>query len=273
MLNHLIHLAHQWRGISSMISNENGIGGSGFVSQGSWPSLSVSGKPGINAEKEQVNMILKAVHSDLLNKQNRARNVIVFGLKPSRNFSDLDLFNSLGLSHFDTMPTPVHCSRIGRTGVINDDADDKIRPLKVGFASEAAAKSVIDQARRLRQSCDDYIKSNVFINRDLTKAEREAEFERRQKNKQRRLQTLAKSQSGRRIEIIAMESTSSTDNQQLIVNKAADKQLSASTPAFYPSSLKESITVVVAATNDAAQIDGTNACLTPLSHQMFTLRI
>ena len=94
-----------------------------------------------------------------------------------------------------------------------------------------------------------------FINRDLTKAERAAEFERRQQNKQRRLQTLVKSQSGRRVEKIAMESTSSNQNQQIILNQAADKQLSASTPAFYPSFSKESVAVVVAASNDAAQID------------------
>jgi hypothetical protein len=52
-----------------------------------------------------------------------------------------------------------------------------IRPILITFARQDDASYVIDNARLLRDSRDDYIASSVFLNADLTRAEAQAAYE------------------------------------------------------------------------------------------------
>ena len=57
--------------------------------------------------------------------------------------------------------------------------------LLVCFSTEDVATQVLSRARNLRSSESEHIRSNVFINRDLTKAEAAAAFELRKQRRDR----------------------------------------------------------------------------------------
>ena len=53
----------------------------------------------------------------------------------------------------------------------------KTQPLLVHVSRSADAQDIISNAKRLRQSHDDHVKSGVYINPNLTKAEARAAYE------------------------------------------------------------------------------------------------
>ena len=140
------------------------------------------------------NSVMEAVHGDLLNKKHRQRNLVITGLKPSSTIADKDLFKDLYASHFSTrpIPEPVLCRRLipkdhnkQRNNVV------QISPLLVVLPSEAQAQYILLNARSLRESTRDHIRNHVYINRDLTKAEAAAEYEHRQKRREKAKQSQA----------------------------------------------------------------------------------
>ena len=128
--------------------------------------------------------VLKAVHTDLMDKQQRMKNVIVRGLKPSTtpSVSDSDLFQKFCFDHLGVSLNVNHCRRVGpRT-------NGKIQALLVVLPSTDVVQSLLSIAKRLRESGDEYVRSNVYIGPDLTRAEAAAEFEVRENRRRRRLE-------------------------------------------------------------------------------------
>ena len=128
--------------------------------------------------------VLKAVHKDLMDKQQRMKNVIVRGLKPSTtpSVSDSDLFQEFCFDHLGVSLNVNHCRRVGpRT-------NRKIQALLVVLPSTDVIQSLLSIAKRLRESGDEYVRSNVYIGPDLTRAEAAAEFEVRENRRRSRLE-------------------------------------------------------------------------------------
>ena len=79
----------------------------------------------------------------------------------------------------------VQCKRLGKSPTTNEG---RPQPLRVVFESAFIARDVIDSAKYLRRSTDEYVRGTVFINADLTHAEAEAAYHAR--CERRRLQQL-----------------------------------------------------------------------------------
>jgi hypothetical protein len=124
---------------------------------------------------------LVAVHNELRDKQRRANNVIIRGLNPDVGKSDADLFEELCESHLPMKPAFVRdsCRRLGKPQA------GKTQPLLITLSSALVASDLLACANSLRKALDPAIKTNVFINADLTPAESLAAFEYRAKRRER----------------------------------------------------------------------------------------
>ena len=110
----------------------------------------------------------------ILNK--KKLNLVVTGLKETGSeASDSDLFVRLCEEFLNLKPAVVKSARLGKSsGTTNK------RLLLVSLGSAEAANNILAVARRLRDVQEPYVKANIFINRDLTKEEAKASFEKRQ---------------------------------------------------------------------------------------------
>jgi hypothetical protein len=143
-----------------------------------WPVASVTSAP--DPEKK----VLAAVHAEMAEKQRRRRNVVISGLQPVDGIQDADLVTSLCESYLPVKPVLVRerCRRLGKP------REDKVQPLLVVLNNDESAEELLRSAPRLRRAEDPHVKSAVFINPDLTPSEAQAAYERRTRQRQRRLQ-------------------------------------------------------------------------------------
>lgn len=72
------------------------------------------------------------------------------------------------------------CRRLGKP------QPGRVQPLIIVLEQELSVAEILKQAPRLRRSDVPEIKSSVFINPDLTRAERQVAYELRLKRRQRR---------------------------------------------------------------------------------------
>jgi len=99
----------------------------------------------------------------------RALNVIITGLPPAAvGVSDKDMFEKFCQDNLTVKPRVVRTRRLGR-------GTDNSRPPKMCITLDSAesVNSLLESATLLRQS-PDY--SRVFLNRDLTKAQAQAAY-------------------------------------------------------------------------------------------------
>ena len=129
--------------------------------------------------------VLTAVHTEMQTKQARERNIVITGLRRSNTTQDRDLVSKLVFEEFGMDLRIVQCKRLGKSPTTNEG---RPQPLRVVFESASIARDVIDSAKYLRRSTDEYVRGNVFINADLTRAEAEAAYHAR--CERRRLQQL-----------------------------------------------------------------------------------
>lgn len=117
--------------------------------------------------------IISAVYQDMKDSERRAKNVVVSGLRPITGSKDMNVISELLCSEFCRSFDIVSCKRLGATN------SGKIQPLLLSFRREEDASFLINNAKSLRHSSNDDIRKTVFINRDMTKAQAKAEFDRR----------------------------------------------------------------------------------------------
>jgi len=143
-----------------------------------WPSLQSSASREVTAEEA----VLAAVHSELSDKQRRACNVVVSGLKSVDGVHDADLFLSLCEVNLPVKPhiDRTKCRRLGK------EQSGKIQPLLITLPSAASAHELLNCAPQLRRSDDPVIKSTVYINPDRTPAELLSAYNERVRKRQRR---------------------------------------------------------------------------------------
>lgn len=114
--------------------------------------------------------IVAAVYVDQALKQHRQSSLIVSGLAPSSTASDVEQFKSMCDAEFNIQPSVITTKRLGRpqTG--------KIQPLLVVMQLADHAQQLIANARQLRQSSNETVRTRVYINPNLTRAEAEAAY-------------------------------------------------------------------------------------------------
>jgi hypothetical protein len=129
--------------------------------------------------------VLAAVHNEMQQQRQRRRNVVVNGLKPVDGVADADLFTALCETCLPVKPVIIRerCHRLGR------QQPGKIRPLLVTLRSDENAAELLQCARLLKDSAAG---AGVYINPNLTPAEAQAAFERRQRRRTRSRQTIGR---------------------------------------------------------------------------------
>ena len=102
--------------------------------------------------------------------------MIVSGLVEREGVDDAGLFNKLCEEELGVKPLMQRdgTRRLGKALGVGP------RKLLVKLESESAARELVYQSKKLRNSKDTYVSSNIYINPDLTKEEAKQAFERRQ---------------------------------------------------------------------------------------------
>ena len=115
------------------------------------------------------------VEKTVTNLNRKKLNLAVSNLKETgSDKGDAELFASL-CSHFlDYVPHVVRSVRVGKPSTVTN-----IRLLIVTLNSATEVDDLLREAIRLRDAEDDYVRRRVFINRDLTKEESKALYEKR----------------------------------------------------------------------------------------------
>ena len=118
------------------------------------------------------NAVISAVYADFEDKDRRAKNIVISGL-PVSSTTDKVSVEILCQKEFSFIPRIIKCRRLGQS------VQGRIQPILVTFHTTADAEFLISNAKSLRQSGDPTVKSSVYINPDLTKAEALAAYDRR----------------------------------------------------------------------------------------------
>jgi hypothetical protein len=131
--------------------------------------------------------VLATVHTDLLQKDQRRRNITVTGLVADNNHADKTLFLDICERDLQCVPTVLHSRRVGSA--------NNSRPalLIVTLSSETEARQVLARAKNLRKSSLQAVSKCVFFNPDLTKAESKAAYDLRCQRRLTRLNRAGKS--------------------------------------------------------------------------------
>lgn len=118
-------------------------------------------------------VVLATVDAESRRKLARQANIVISGLPMSTQKTDAELVQQLLSVELSISSKIASCQRLGKP------ASGKIQLLKVCTTSAKEAADVVDAAKRLRHSTDNYISKNVFINRDMTKSEAESAYQAR----------------------------------------------------------------------------------------------
>ena len=134
--------------------------------------------------------------------------------------------------------TVKYCRRLGKADRTQN------RPILVALSSAEDASFLIRNARMLRQSENNFVRTSIFINADLTPAEALAAYESRCARRQRRAEQLAKAAQRRQRrqselmesdETTAGGSTSATTSVTARTTRSsASSRLNPMTPSFTP---------------------------------------
>ena len=114
-----------------------------------------------------------AMCADRRDKERRAKSIIVSGLAPQQDVTDAASFRQLCSHEFGLDPVVTHTKRLG---VPNGD---RVQLLLIGLQSSDDVLSIMSYAKLLRRSADESVRSNIFINRNLTKVEARLAYEER----------------------------------------------------------------------------------------------
>ena len=147
------------------------------------PTVANSGDVNHQATSKSVEQsVRRVVQTELSDKERRSKNVIVSGLAPSDVTADEDLFLGLCETNLSTKPLIVRdrCRRLGRI------VDGKIQPLLVVLDSADSVAELLRNAPDLRKSTENVVRDTIYINADMTAAERQLAYEHRVLRRERR---------------------------------------------------------------------------------------
>lgn len=127
--------------------------------------------------------VVSAVYVEQHIKDQRSNSFIITGLPVEHDIDDDTKVKHICKNdlHINIDTDLVKVKRIGTP------RSDKIQPVVVILKHKDTAQEIIKKARLLRKSLSEYIRSSVFINPNLTKAESAAAYELRCKRRQSKL--------------------------------------------------------------------------------------
>lgn len=157
---------------SGAIINGNGNNDGGANSSG-------IGRRPTSARAAAVSAAVTAIYVEQSVKKRRASSLIVSGMPIVSSASDEQQFTKLCQSEFGVNPDIAYNKRLG------PPKPGRFQPLLVALRTEDAARQLIDRARQLRHSSDNYVRTNIYINANLTRAEANAAYQFRQQRRQR----------------------------------------------------------------------------------------
>jgi hypothetical protein len=117
--------------------------------------------------------VAAAVHEETRNIRSRTRNIVITGLPEVDGVNDIEIVAELFSTYLELQPGVVSCKRLGQL------LDGRIRKLLVTVDTAHNASQILAAAKRLRLSSNEKVRTSVFINADLTRAEAQAAYERR----------------------------------------------------------------------------------------------
>ena len=163
--------------------------------------------------------MVSAVYVDLEEKRKRANNVVICGLTNDQSFDDKAVITGMILQEFGRQIT------VKSTRRLKKKIDGKTQNVLAVLSSTNDVSYLISNARLLRQSRNDFVRNNIYINADLTPAEAKASYDLRCARRRR----LPASQPGRRPSAVVVKSTEAS------ASVPATSQLSAAAMPFAPS--------------------------------------
>lgn len=126
--------------------------------------------------------VVAAVYQDQNIKTSRANSVVVSGLAQRADCSDQVIFQELCQTELNLTVSVRSTKRLGTS------ISGRIQPLLVVLPTTSLADEILIHAKELRKSRSNDIKSNVYINPNLTRLEARAAYEQRCRRREQRLQ-------------------------------------------------------------------------------------
>ena len=118
-------------------------------------------------------LILDAIYKDSIDREKRAKAVVISGIMPSDEEGDQSLVYRLLKNEFDYSPGLLKCLRLGRHN------SGHIQPLLVTLPAREDAAWLVANSASLRNSSDPWTRDRIFINHNLSFAERRSAYEQR----------------------------------------------------------------------------------------------
>ena len=183
--------------------------------------------------------VVSAVYEDLHSKSARANNIIISGLPKLDRSDDKDTVLELIGNEFNIMPAIKQCRRLGKP------LANKPQNLLVTLESRDHVNVILSSAKQLRSSYNDFVRANVYINSDLTKAEAAVAFEERCRRRLQREERSSRQQQHQQQKasngmIVIPSNPTACSHTAVIGSIVTNTQLNASVPDFLPSMLVQS---------------------------------
>lgn len=125
-----------------------------------------------------------AVYVEEHNRNRRTKNVVIAGLNSQNDKTDEEMVKVLFRVEFGMQPEVLSVRRLGRFN--NSDSSTRVQPLLVMLAHVEDAAYLIANARKLRSSTNENVRTSVYLNADLTRAQAQAAFEIRRRRRNNR---------------------------------------------------------------------------------------
>ena len=149
--------------------------------------------------------VVSAVYRDFEDRDRRNKNIVVNGL-PVDMGNDVAAIKGVLENEFGREFTVLKCRRLGRP------LSGKIQPLLVTLESPIVADFITSNARQLRQSSNAMVRTSVFINPDITKAEAFAAYQNRVERRKRNASRQQNGQSSTSTTVVRHSSQSVANN-------------------------------------------------------------
>ena len=183
-------------------------------------AAATAGNLGVQQVHQQIHRnMVSAVYVDLEEKKKRASNVVICGLTNDESFDDKAVITGMIFQEFGRQVTVKSTRRLGKK------IEGKTQNVLAVLSSIDDVSYLISNARLLRQSRNEFVRNNIYINADLTPAEAKASFELRCARRRR----IPASQTGGKSNAVAVQPTEPSATPVTMV------QLSATATPFAPS--------------------------------------
>ena len=174
------------------------------------------------------NAVLSAVCVEQQKQESRAKNFVVSGLPVDPNDDVKKVVEQLCDKELNMQPCIRSCRKLGRR------VEGKVQPILVSLHTVDAAASVISKAKQLRKSADFRVKSQVYINPDLTRAQSAAAYELRCQRRKARDRVNQRLHNVHTDQHHGSASASTYSNSRLNSSTVPASALSATATVFFP---------------------------------------